>query len=59
MTLALAAGSAPRMVMLIEAHFGMNGPEMNGPVLEDLDALRAQLEGHDCPIVTTTRVPKP
>jgi len=58
-TQALAAGSTPRMVMLLEAHFGMNGPEMNGPVLEDLDALRGQLKGHDCPIFTTTRVREP
>jgi hypothetical protein len=54
---ALEAGSAPQMVMLIEAHFGW--VEMNGPVLKDLEALRGQLRGHDCPIVTTTRVREP
>ena len=54
---ALEAGSAPQMVMLIEAHFGW--VEMNGPVLKDLEALRSQLQGHDCPIVTTTRVREP
>ena len=58
-TQALAVGSAPRMVMLIEAHFAMNGPEMNGPVLEDLEALRGQLKSHDCTIFSTTRVREP
>ena len=45
------------MVLLIEAHFGW--VEMNGPVLKDLAALRSQLQGHECPIVTTTRVREP
>ena len=54
---ALEAGSTPQLVMLIEAHFGW--VELNGPVLKDLESLRSQLQGHDCPIVTMTRVREP
>ena len=32
---------------------------MNGPILRDLQELRQTLAGHECPILTMTRVREP
>ena len=52
---AAETGQAPRIQMLIEAHFGW--VELNGPIMKDLHSLREVAT--DCPIVTMTRVREP